>query len=208
MFRSRSPRVFTKTGFVEPMQCRAVDALPEGPEWAYEFKLDGYRALGLRIGGRSGLLSRNAKDLSARCPDITTALTGLPDQTVVDGEVVAIDDEGRPSFSDLQNYRASSASLFYYLFDLLTYRGQDLRGRPLKERRILLASKIMSRLSDEIRLSEILVADPLELVELVRSNGLEGLIAKRMDSVYEPGKRSGLWVKMRVNQGQEFVIGG
>jgi ATP-dependent DNA ligase len=91
---------------------------------------------------------------------------------------------------------------------LLTYRGKDLRGRPLKERRALLESKIMSLVSDPIRLSEMLAANPHELVELVRSNRLEGLIAKRMDSVYEPGKRSGRWVKLRVNQGQEFVVGG
>jgi ATP-dependent DNA ligase len=90
------------------MQCLAVDSLPEGPEWAYEFKLDGYRALGLKIGGRTRLLSRNSKDLSARFPDIVAALTRLPDQTVVDGEIVAIDDDGRPSFNDLRNIRVQT----------------------------------------------------------------------------------------------------
>jgi len=121
---------------------------------------------------------------------------------------VAIDAAGRPSFSDLQNYQTSRASLFYYLFHLLIYRGMDLRQRPLKERRAMLETKIMSRLSDPIRLSEILVANPHELTELVRSNGLEGLIAKHTDSVYESGKRSGRWFKLRVNRSQEFVIGG
>jgi bifunctional non-homologous end joining protein LigD len=105
------------------MQCLPVDVLPEGPERAYEFKLDGYRALGLKIPGSSQLISRNAKDLSARFRDITAALKGLPDETVVDGEIVVIDAAGRPSFSDLQNHQSSHASLFYYLFDLLIYRG-------------------------------------------------------------------------------------
>jgi len=190
------------------MQCLPVDVLPEGPERAYEFKLDGYRALGLKIPGSSQLISRNAKDLSARFPDITAALKRLPDETVVDGEVVAINAAGRPSFSDLENYQTSSASLFYYLFDLLIYRGKDLRQRRLKEQRATLEKKIVSRLSEPIRLAEVLVANPRELTELVRSNGLEGLIAKRMDSVYESGKRSGRWVKLRVNRSQEFVIGG
>jgi len=105
------------------MQCLAVDVLPEGPEWVYEFKLDGYRAMGRRSGGIGRLISRNARDLSARFPDVTAALRGLPDETVVDGEIVVIDAAGRPSFSDLQNHQSSHASLFYYLFDLLIYRG-------------------------------------------------------------------------------------
>ena len=155
------------------MQCLAVDVLPEGPVWAYEFKLDGYRALGLKNHGSSQLISRNAKDLSARFPGITEALERLPDETVVDGEIVAIGAVGRQSFTDLQNYQTSHTSLFYYLFDLPTYLGKDLRQRPLKERRAMLETKIMSRLSDPIRLSEILVANPRELTELVRSNGLE-----------------------------------
>jgi bifunctional non-homologous end joining protein LigD len=124
------------------MQCLAVEALPEGPKWAYEFKRDGYRALGLKSGGSSRLISRNAKDLSARFPGITAALKGLPDDTIVDGEIVAINPAGRPSFNDLQNYQTSSASLFYYLFDLLIYRGKDLRQRPLTERRAMLETKI------------------------------------------------------------------
>jgi hypothetical protein len=77
---ARSPRFLTETGFIEPMQCLIVDALPEGPKWAYEFKLNGYRALGIKIGERIRLLSRNAKDLSARFPSIVKALTGLPDE--------------------------------------------------------------------------------------------------------------------------------
>ena len=105
------------------MQCLPVDVLPEGPERAYEFKLDGCRALGLKIPATSQLISRNAKNLSARFPGITAALKGLPDDTIVDGEIVAINPAGRPSFNDLQNYQTSSASLFYYLFDLLIYRG-------------------------------------------------------------------------------------
>ena len=120
---SRSTRLFSAAGFVEPMQCLAIDALPEGPEWAYEFKLDGHRALGLNIGGSSWLISRNAKDLSARFRGITEALERLPDETVVDGEIVAIDAAGRPSFNDLQNYQTTGAAF------LLPIRPADLSRR-------------------------------------------------------------------------------
>jgi ATP-dependent DNA ligase len=86
-----------KAGFVEPMQCLPVARLPEGPSWEYEVKLDGYRALGIKSGGRTKLLSRNGKDMSGRFSRIAAALGELPDETVIDGEVVAVDENGRPS---------------------------------------------------------------------------------------------------------------
>lgn len=121
---SRSPKSRTEPGSVEPMQCQEVDSLPEGPEWTYEFKLDGYRALGLKSGRCIRLLSRNAEDLSARFPSMAKALTGLPDETVVDGEIVAIDSGGRPSFNDLRNYQT-----FLRFAILLPIRLTDLSGQ-------------------------------------------------------------------------------
>ncbi len=194
--------------FVEPMQCLAVAKLPEGPDWEYEIKFDGYRALGIRSAGRVRLMSRNGNDFSARFPSLPNALSKLPDDTIVDGEIVALDETGRPSFNVLQNYNHAATPLQFYAFDLLHLAGQSLRDRPLDERRELFRAKVMPLMSEEIRFSESLDAPAAELVRAVKEQGLEGVIAKRRTSLYEPGRRSGAWVKMRINRGQEFVIGG
>jgi bifunctional non-homologous end joining protein LigD len=196
-------------GFVEPMQCLAVAKLPEGPDWEYEIKFDGYRALGMKVGGRVQLLSRNGDDFSARYPAVARAISKLPDDTVLDGEIVALDEKGLPSFNVLQNYNHSDTPLQFYVFDLPRLRGKDLRPGTLSERRELLRSKVMRHLDGEVAvLSESLEATASEVVAAVKKQGLEGVIAKRRDSVYEEGRRSGAWVKMRVNKGQELVIGG
>ena len=194
--------------FVEPMKCLPVSQLPEGSAWEYEVKFDGYRALGIRSAGRVRLLSRNEKDFSGSFPSIAEALARLPNETVVDGEIVAFDASGRPSFNVLQNSLKSKPPLAFYLFDLITWQGRDLTHRPLDERRSLLRDKIMPRLTEPVRYSETIESPPDKLLDAVRSQGLEGVIAKRRDSLYERGRRSSAWVKMRVNQGQEFVIGG
>jgi|SRR5215472_3100014 len=108
-----------KARFTEPMLCVAVAELPSGPEWSYELKLDGYRGLVIKTDGRGGLLSRKGKDLSARFPGITRSLRHLPDDTVIDGEIVAPDAEGRPSFSLLQNSSGRDHTIAFYAFDLL-----------------------------------------------------------------------------------------
>jgi len=191
------------------MQCLAVTKLPEGPDWAYEIKFDGYRALGIKGAGAVRLLSRNANDFSARYPTIARALAKLPDDTIVDGEVVALADDGRPSFNVLQNYHHAGTPLQFYVFDLLQLRGKDLCDRPLDERRELLRSEVLPHMPGEIILmSESLEASAAEVVAAVKAQGLEGVIAKRRSSRYEPGRRSGAWAKMRINQGQELVIGG
>jgi ATP-dependent DNA ligase len=93
-----------RAGFIEPMLCLAVKELPEGPGWEYELKLDGYRAIGLKSEGHARLFSRNGRDFSRRFPNVTRALEALPDETLIDGEIVAVDKNGRPSFSSLQNF--------------------------------------------------------------------------------------------------------
>jgi DNA ligase D-like protein (predicted ligase) len=198
----------TTAHFVEPMLCLAVSDLPTGSEWEYELKLDGYRAIGLKARGHVLLLSRTGKDFTQRFQPLAHALEALPDDTVIDGEVVALDETGRPSFNLLQNYTSSDYTLVFFAFDLLMLTGKDLLRERLKGRRWLLRTKVMPRFGESIRFSETLRSSPADLVRAVREQGLEGVVAKRLDSFYECGKRSGAWVKMRVNHGQELVIGG
>ena len=153
-------------------------------------------------------MSRNGNDFSARFPSVARALSKLPDDSVVDGEIVALDETGRPSFNVLQNYNHAATPLQFYAFDLLHLAGKNLRDRPLDDRRELLRTKLMPRMPEEIHLSETLEATAAEIVAAVKKQGLEGVVAKRRDSRYEPGRRSGAWVKMRINKGQELVIGG
>jgi DNA ligase D-like protein (predicted ligase) len=197
-----------KARFIDPMLLLRTDKLPEGVKWSYEIKLDGYRALGIKTDGKVQLRSRNDNDFSLRYLSIAKALASLPNETVVDGEVVAMDDEGKPSFNTLQNLGSSGAPLFYYIFDVLILSGRDVMSEPLSMRRELLESKVLPKLSEPIRFSPQLSADLEQLIASVKTQGLEGLVAKRLDSRYEPGLRSGAWQKMRVNKGQELVIGG
>jgi len=197
-----------RVAFVEPMLLLRTEKLPEGPDWLYELKFDGYRALAIKSGGRVQLRSRNDNDFNARYPGIAAALAGMPDNTVIDGEVVALDADGKPSFNLLQNYGSASASLYFFVFDLLVLNGKDVMAEPLAKRRELLEKRILPKLREPIRYSPELNASLKDLIQSVKAQGLEGLVAKRRDSKYEPGLRSGAWQKMRVNQGQEFVIGG
>ena len=135
-------------------------------------------------------------------------LASLPDETAIDGEVVALDEAGRPSFNALQNYGSSKSPILYYVFDALTIHGRDVTGEPLSSRRELLDLEILPKLGQPIRVSALLDASLPDLIHAVKAQGLEGLVAKRKGSRYESGQRSGAWQKMRVNQGQEFVIGG
>jgi bifunctional non-homologous end joining protein LigD len=134
-----------------------------------------------------------------------SALEALPDDTVIDGEIVAYGEDRRPSFNVLQNYRGAGPELHLYAFDLLTLRGRDLTR---VRRREILRAEVMRLLPDSIRYSETLEASPVALIEAVREQGFEGIVAKRRDSVYKPGQRSAVWQKMRVLQRRDFVIGG
>src|SRR6266404_4184443 len=197
----------TQASFIEPMECLSVSKLPEGLEWLWEIKLDGYRALAVKSGTGVTLFSRRRKSLNRQFPYVVEALADLPAGTVVDGEVVAIDESGRPNFNLLQNLRADASRIQYYIFDVLCWKDRDLTRLPLIERRAVLKSVVV--LSDKrIRISDYVEAAPKDLLSAVCEQGLEGIIGKRKDSLYQPGKRSGAWIKYRVNRGQEFVIGG
>src|SRR5882762_3668985 len=197
----------TEASFVEPMECLSVSKLPEGLEWIWEIKFDGYRALAVKSGTGVALFSRRRKSLNSQFPYIVEALADLPPGTVVDGEVVAIDESGRPDFNLLQNFRAEASRIRYYIFDLLCWEDRDVTGLSLIERRELLKSLVVIR-DKRIRISEYVEATPEALVSAVREQRLEGIIGKQKDSRYQPGKRSGAWIKYRVNRGQEFVVGG
>src|SRR5712691_2744712 len=198
----------TRAAFVEPMLLLRTESLPEGKAWLYELKFDGYRALAIKSAGELYLRSRNGNDFSVRYPGIVKGLSSLPDDTVVDGEVVALDTHGKPSFNMLQNYGSAGTPLHFYVFDLLVLSGKNVMGRPLAKRRELLEKRVLPKLSEPVRYSPELKASLRDLIQSVKAQGLEGIVAKRRDSKYEPGLRSGAWQKMRVNQGQEFVIAG
>jgi bifunctional non-homologous end joining protein LigD len=181
--------------------------LPDGPTWTYELKLDGFRALGIKTGGAILLRSRNDKDFNRKYPTIAKALAALRDGTVVDGEVVALDPDGRPSFNALPN-GATGAAIVYFVFDVMVLGGRKVMGETLATRRDLLTRKVLPGLADPVREAPRFYAALADLIAAVRAQGLEGLVAKRLDSSYEPGARSGAWRKMRLNKAQEFVIGG
>src|SRR4051812_24063102 len=137
-----------RAGFIEPMLLLRTAALPEGVAWSYELKLDGYRALGIKTGGKVDVRSRNNNAFAGRYPAIATALKELPDETVIDGEVVALDEAGRPSFSLLQNHGSAKALIVYYAFDVLVLAGRSVMAEPLSVRRDLLRQHILPRLDE------------------------------------------------------------
>ena len=196
----------TEIEFAEPMECLAIGALPEGDDWTYEVKLDGFRAQALCRGAGVSLLSRTGKSFNTQFAPVVRALASMPRDSVFDGELVALDEAGRPSFNLLQNHHSVRPRVVYYVFDLLYLKGVDLRSLPLRERRELLRSVFVRR--EEVDLCEAFDLSAAAMLALVREHQLEGVVAKRTGSCYEAGRRSGAWKKYRVNLGQEFVIGG
>jgi bifunctional non-homologous end joining protein LigD len=200
-----------KPGFLEPMKARLESKLPETRDWMFEVKLDGVRAIGVKDGRDVSLFSRRPRDLTSSYPEIARALAGLhPKQFVLDGEIVALDAAGRTSFQTLQNLNRQPQirdTVFFMVFDLLNLNGRDLTSVPLVQRRSVLEN-LVGQDSGPIRLSATLNASPDRIWKLVLKLGLEGVIAKRRNSTYESGQRSGAWVKVKAQQEQEFIIGG
>jgi DNA ligase D-like protein (predicted ligase) len=192
---------------IEPMQCLLVNRLPQGEAWEYELKLDGYRTLAVKHGGRLTLFSRNKRSFNARFPGVVAELANVPDDSIIDGEIVAMDESGRPSFNRLQNFSANANAIIFFAFDLLMWNGENLQMQPLEKRRALLRRKAMPKMPTA-RFSDSFHVTADQMISAVRSQGLEGIVAKRRKSIYEPGRRSGAWVKMPIGGGQEFVIGG
>jgi len=201
-------RARIKAGFVQPMLLLRSEKLPDDlARWEYQLKFDGYRAVAFKAGGKVHLRSRNDNDFTARYPAVVRGLAKMPDETVLDGELVALDDDGRPSFNALQNFLPGTA-VVYYVFDVMVLESRDVTGESLDARHDLLEKKVLPALGEPVRYTGELRASLRDLIHSVKAQGLEGLVAKRRNSTYEPGLRSGAWMKMRVNRGQEFVIGG
>jgi bifunctional non-homologous end joining protein LigD len=195
---------------VAPMKATLVSEPPKHGHWIYELKFDGYRVVSGNNGVEVRLRSRSGKDFTDRYSEIAEALGALKaDSFIVDGEIVALDEEGRSSFQLLQALEVGEdrPPLAYYIFDLLQLDGEDLQQLRLDERRERLR-KLLKNAKDPIRLSEEIRGDPNKLLDEVRRRGLEGIIGKEHNSVYEAGRRSHSWIKLKCVAEQECVIGG
>ncbi len=189
------------------MAARIVDTLPEGDEWMYEVKFDGYRALLLKNGKQVRILSRNQKDLTSAYASVAAAGRRLrADQAVLDGEIVAVDAGGRPSFQALQHRSSHPGhTIVFYAFDLLYLAGEDLTRDPLDQRRARLPQVVDG---SGVLLSMELPGTAQQVIAAVQGLGLEGVIAKRKSSHYDAGQRNNPWVKLKLDRQQEFVVGG
>jgi bifunctional non-homologous end joining protein LigD len=189
---------------LRPMLAVAAQTLPAGAGWVYEVKWDGYRVIAAVDGGEATLRSRNGNDLTGRFAAVAGALPAAlrSADCVLDGEVCALDEDGRPRFSLLQHGGGAPAM---YAFDLLELDGRDVTGLPLHERRDLLEQTLIP--GETIRLS-VAFQDGPALLERSRELGLEGVVAKRGSSRYLPGKRTDSWVKVKSVQRQEMIIAG
>jgi bifunctional non-homologous end joining protein LigD len=196
----------SKATFVEPMAAALVDRLPDGDAWLYEAKFDGYRVMALKDGKTVTLLSRRGKDLTSDYPAVRDAVAALSARSVVvDGEIVAFDENGRPSFQQLQHRGAGRTAIRYFAFDLVHLNGRDLRTLQLTERRAQL-QKVLA--GSAVEFSQELPGVPDDVLQAVAQVGLEGVVAKRRNSRYEAGQRSGAWQKFKLQHRQEFVVGG
>jgi bifunctional non-homologous end joining protein LigD len=182
--------------------------LPSGADWSYEVKWDGYRAQIIKNGAAVSLASRNLKIITRQFPSVADAAARVAaDTALIDGEIVALDAHGRPSFQALHHWSLGGFSLVYYAFDLLHRNGRDLMRMPLDDRRGALCEVLEGR-SDSLLVSEPLPGTAQEIEREVRRLQLEGVVAKQRRSRYEPGRRSAAWIKVRFSLHQEFVIGG
>ncbi len=196
---------------VAPQLATLVDAVPSGDDWIHEIKLDGYRAIARLDGPRVTLLTRSGQDWTRKFKPIAAALAALESRgTMLDGEIVALDEDGRSSFSGLQKALAGGRPerLVYFVFDLLFRDGVDVRSRPLLERKAALETLLGAEdASGPVRYSDHLRGSGEAFHREVRKLGLEGVVSKRADAPYRSG-RSMDWVKIKCAREQEFVIGG
>jgi bifunctional non-homologous end joining protein LigD len=199
-----------KARFIEPMKPRLVEKPPTTRDWIYELKFDGIRLIAVKAERNVSLFSRNKNELSGRFPEIVEAVESLPArECVIDGEAVALDEKGRSSFQLLQarEMEGRKSPVYFYVFDLLQLDGKSLISLPMEARKKAL-EELCTYAGDPIRYSSNIGGDAKRLLEEVNRLGLEGIIGKQRDAVYEPGRRSGAWIKLKCVNEQEFVIGG
>ena len=157
-----------KGRFIDPMLLRRTDSLPnDGDRWAYQLKFDGYRAIAFKTAGKVHLRSRNDNDFTARYPAVVAGLAKMPNETVIDGEIVALDDDGRPSFNALQNF-VPGTPLVYYVFDVMVLDGRNVMAERLDARRDLLERKVLPALSEPVRYTGELSASLRDLIHSVK----------------------------------------
>src|ERR1700761_2830364 len=174
--------------FIPSMECLGVTQLPEGPDWSYEIKLDGYRLEAVKANKTVTLYSRRGNVLKEEFGYIADALSGLPNASVLDGELVALDEGNRSNFNLLQNFRSAATQIHYYVFDILSLKGKPLLKLPLQSRRELLLEVLP--VNDHVTPSVVHPGPLSHLLEFAKAQKLEGVIAKRNDSSCEPGQRS------------------
>lgn len=204
--------------FVAPMLARLSTMPPRQSQWAFEVKWDGVRAIARCRPGRLALLTRNGNEVSAAYPELRGLLDALGSrEAMLDGEIVGFDSQGRPSFQALQSRmhlrgdsavmrRAAQSPVTYMVFDLLWLDGHSLMGLPYEQRRARLAELKLD--GDHWRTPAQQVGDGEALLAATREQGLEGIVAKRLDSTYAPGRRDAGWLKIKNSRRQELVIGG
>jgi bifunctional non-homologous end joining protein LigD len=195
--------------FVAPMQASSFKEAFDSPDWIFETKMDGYRAIAvIDSTGKARIWSRNRLPLEPKFPTIRDAVEELKlRSTILDGEIVALDDEGIPRFQLLQKWqKRPTAPVVYVLFDLLWDNGRDLTGKSVVQRRERLQEIVTP--ATGIQVGGYLEERGVELFRLAKEKGLEGIIAKRKRSTYQPGRRSPDWLKIKARPQQEFVVGG
>jgi len=203
---------------IHPMLATPAEAAFDDPDWLFEIKWDGYRAIAFIENAQTRLVSRNQNDLTGRFPELAGLASDITAKTaILDGEIVALDETGRPSFSMIQQRTGfrrygrtaptkSGIPVFYYVFDLLYVDGRDLRRLPLEQRKAELA-KILRRKDGLVRASEDFPEKGKALLDVVRAQGLEGIVAKRRGSLYEE-RRTTDWLKIKLRRQLECVVGG
>lgn len=202
---------------IHPMLATSLEKPFDSPDWLFEIKWDGYRAVAFLENGKARLVSRNQNELTARYPELKDLAQSVEaNNAVLDGEVVALDNQGRPSFSLMQQRTGfrpggrrgvsnAGVPVLYYAFDLLYLDGYDWRKVPLEARKEKLASVISP--GDHLRYSDHYENQGIALFDMAREKGLEGILAKKRDSFYQE-RRSSEWLKIKIRHRLECVIGG
>ncbi|WP_029280090.1 DNA ligase D [Pedobacter borealis] len=193
---------------VKPMLATLVDEPFDDPNWQYEVKWDGYRALAFINKGKVDLFSRNNKSFNEKFYPIYDLLLTWKVNAVFDGEILVLNNKGVSNFGSLQNWRSEAdGELVFYVFDILWYEGKNLMDLPLYQRQAIL-NDILPTDDDRVRLGKVFKASGVDFFDAARRMGLEGIIAKKTDSTYATDRRSKEWLKIKVQKRQEVIIAG
>lgn len=192
---------------VKPMLATLVAEPFDEPGWVYEIKWDGYRAVAFMNNGKVAFKSRNDQSYNQKYYPIYEKLKELKINAIIDGEIVVVNKKGNANFGALQNWNSEAdGELLYYVFDILWYNGYDLSHLPLLDRKAILAELIPNQ--SPILLSKAFETSGIDFLNATKRLGLEGIMAKRANSIYQSGNRTNNWLKIKAGNGQEVVIGG